>query len=93
MVTQEQRPKPLGGGVKSYIFQVELEADAEGWRAFYPPLEEIGASTWGTTQEEALTNIKEVLEMIVEEFNEQNQSIPADTKMTVSDGAAVTVNL
>ncbi len=79
--------------MKSYIFQIELEPDAEGWRAFYAPLEEIGASTWGTTQEEALTNIKEVLEMIVEEYNEQNQSIPASNKMTVSDGAAVTVNL
>jgi len=31
--------------------------------------------------------------MIVEEYNEQNQSIPASNKMTVSDGAAVTVNL
>ena len=79
--------------MKSYIFQIELEPDAEGWRAFYPPLEEIGASTWGTTQEEALANIKDVLEMIVEEFNEQNESIPASNRMTVSDGAAVTVNL
>ena len=79
--------------MKSYNFQIELEQDADGWRAFFPPLEEIGASTWGTTQVEALANIKEVLEMIVEEFNEQNQSIPANNKMTVSDGAAVTVNL
>ena len=79
--------------MKSYIFQIELEPDAEGWRAFYLPLEEIGASTWGTTQEEALDNIKEVLEMIVEEFNEQNESIPANNRMIVSDGAAVTVNL
>ncbi len=79
--------------MKSYIFQIELEPDAEGWRAFYPPLEEVGASTWGATQEEALDNIKEALEMIVEEFNEQNESIPASNRMIVSDGAAVTVNL
>lgn len=79
--------------MKSYIFKIELEPDAEGWRAFYPPLEDIGASTWGSTQEEALANIKEVLEMIVEEFNEQNQSIPENKRMIVSDGAAVTVNL
>jgi hypothetical protein len=32
--------------VKSYVFRVELEQDDEGWRAFYPPLEDIGASTW-----------------------------------------------
>jgi len=79
--------------VKSYIFQIELEPDAEGWRAFYPPLEEIGASTWGTTQEAVLDNIKEVLEMIVEEFNEQNQSIPASNRRAISDGATVTVSL
>ena len=82
-----------GGGVKSYIFQIELEPDAEGWRAYYPPLEDIGASTWGTSQEEALANIKEVLEMIVEEFNDQNQLIPDNKRMIISDGAAVTVNL
>ncbi|PKB73651.1 MAG: hypothetical protein BZY75_00790 [SAR202 cluster bacterium Io17-Chloro-G7] len=79
--------------MKSYIFQIELEPDAEGWRAFYPPLEDIGASTWGTSQEEALANIKEVLEMIVEEFNYQNQLIPDNKRMIKSDGAAVTVNL
>ena len=79
--------------VKSYIFQIELEPDAEGWRAFYLPLEEFGASTWGSTQEEALGNIQEVLSMIVEEFDEENRAIPENNKMTVSDGAAVTVNL
>ena len=53
--------------MKSYLFKVELEPDEEGWRAFYPPLEEIGASTWGETQEDALKNIQEVLAMILEE--------------------------
>jgi len=55
--------------MKSYLFKVELEPDEEGWRAFYPPLEEIGASTWGETQEEALKNIQEVLSMILEEHH------------------------
>jgi hypothetical protein len=40
--------------VKTYVFKVEVEPDEDGWRAFYPPLEEIGASTWGYTKEEAL---------------------------------------
>ena len=38
--------------MKTYIFSVSLEPDEEGWRAFYAPLEHIGASTWGKTQEE-----------------------------------------
>jgi hypothetical protein len=53
--------------VKTYIFKVELEPDEEGWRAFYGPWENIGASTWGGTQDEALKNIQEVLSMILTE--------------------------
>ena len=79
--------------MKSYIFQVDLEPDEEGWRAFYQPLEELGASTWGLTQDEALRNIQEVLSMIVEEFRQQGELVPGDKRMTVSEGASVTVNL
>ena len=53
--------------MKTYVFRVELESDASGWRAFNPPTEDIDASTWGRTEEEALKNIHEVLSMIVEE--------------------------
>ncbi len=54
--------------MKTYSFKVGLEPDEEGWRAFYPPWEEIGASTWGKTKEKALRNIQEVLSLILEEF-------------------------
>ncbi len=79
--------------MKTYVFRVELEPDEEGWRAFYPPLENIGASTWGETQEEALKNIQEVLSMIVEEFTEEGEPVPVTEQMTVSEGALVTVSL
>ena len=79
--------------MKSYLFKVELEPDEEGWRAFYPALEVIGASTWGETQEEALKNIQEVLSMILEQFEQEGRSIPATEHMTVAEGALVTVNL
>jgi predicted RNase H-like HicB family nuclease len=85
--------KDRGGKVKTYIFKVELEPDEEGWRAFYPAWEEIGASTWGRTRNEALKNIQEVLAMVIEEFVEDRESIPIADKMTVSEGAAVTVTL
>ena len=52
--------------MKTYDFRVQLEPDEEGWRAFCPPLESLGASTWGKSQDEALNNIKEVLTMIVQ---------------------------
>ena len=79
--------------MKSYVFKVDLEPDEEGWRAFYPPLEELGASTWGLTQNEALKNIQEVLSMIVDELTQEGETIPDNDRLTVSEGAAVTVIL
>lgn len=66
--------------MKTYVFKVELESDEEGWRAFYSPWENMGASTWGKTKEEAIKNIQEVLEMIVEEFIEEGKAIPEEPK-------------
>ncbi len=51
-------------------FKVVIEPDEDVWRSYYPPWEHIGAATCGETLEEATTNIKEVLEMIVEEIEE-----------------------
>jgi predicted RNase H-like HicB family nuclease len=58
-----------------------------------PPLENIGASTWGLTQEAAIKNIQEVLSMILEEFEEDGQPIPITKHMIVSEGALVAVAL
>ena len=79
--------------MKSYVFKVEIEPDEEGWRTFYPPLEHIGASTWGETREEALRNIQEVLSMILEEFEQEGSSVPASEHMSVQEGVLVTVNV
>ena len=79
--------------MKTYVFRVELEPDDEGWRAFYPPLEEFGASTWGESQEAALKHIQEVLTMIVEERIEAKQSIQAQESVTVAEGTLVSVTL
>ena len=53
-----------------------MEPDEEGWHIYYPPWASIGASTWGYTREEALYYIKEVLEMIIEEFDEEGIPLP-----------------
>jgi len=39
-------------------------------------LEKEGAATWGYTREEALKNIREVVEMIVEELIEDGKPFP-----------------
>ena len=77
--------------MKSYVFRVELEPDEPGWRAFYPPLEEIGASTWGENKEAALKNIQEVLSMIIDEFIEEGRPVPATENMNVAEGVLVAV--
>lgn len=61
--------------MKSYVFKVEMEPDEDGWHIFYPPWRKIGASTWGKTREEAMKNIREVLEMIMEDRVEENDAI------------------
>ena len=81
-----------GDNVKTYVFHVELEPDDEGWRAFYPPLEGIGASTWGYTQEEALKNISEVLEMLLEGLEERGQSLSDVAEFPASPSALVEIS-
>jgi predicted RNase H-like HicB family nuclease len=80
-----------GPGMKTYVFPVTLEPDGEGWRAFYAPLEQVGASTWGATREEALRNIQEVLDMVVEEFLEEGKDIARTEGVVVTEGTAITV--
>ena len=62
--------------MKTYIFKVLVEPDEDRWFAYCPALKEQGAATWGYTEKEALKNIQEVVEMVVEELIEDGESIP-----------------
>ena len=67
--------------MKTYTFRVIVEEDpyGDGKMAYHihcPDLEEYGASTWGYTEKEALKNIREVVEMIIEELIEEEKPIP-----------------
>ena len=53
--------------MKTYVFKVVVEPDEDRWHAYCPVLEDKGGATWGYTREEALKNISEVVEMIIEE--------------------------
>ena len=79
--------------MKTYVFCVELEPDEEGWRAFYPSLEELGASTWGESQEAALKHSKEVLTMIVEERIEAKEPNQEQESVTVVDRPLISVTV
>jgi predicted RNase H-like HicB family nuclease len=77
--------------MKSYVFPVVIELDEDVWRAYVPELESRGAATWGYTKEEALRNIQEVAQMVIEALLEDGESLPAS--VTVSDQPVVAVSV
>jgi predicted RNase H-like HicB family nuclease len=67
--------------LRTYRFNVIIEPDqdADGnaaWHAYCPALVEIGAATSGRTKGEALRNLNEVVQMIVQELAEDGLPIP-----------------
>ena len=69
--------------MKTYSFQVVLEKDKwpdepnenAVWRAYIPALEHQGASSWGYTQKEALKNLQDAVDLLVEYLLEQGKEI------------------
>ena len=61
---------------KTYTFRVVVESDEDRWHAYCPALVERGGATWGTTKEEALKNIEEVVKMVVESLVEHGEPVP-----------------
>lgn len=80
-----------GVSVKSYIFPVAIERDEDVWRAYVPELEEKGAATWGHTQDEALKNLQEVVQMVIEEMLEDGAPLPEVVTALDRTVVAVTV--
>lgn len=62
--------------MKTYIFQVELEPDEDGWLAYCPALVKCGVATWGCTPKEALQNLQEVADMVLADLVECQDPIP-----------------
>lgn len=63
--------------MKTYTFKVVVEPDNGGWHAYCPALKRHGAVTQGTSYEDALKNINEVVQMIVDELSEEGAPIPS----------------
>ena len=77
--------------MKSYLFRVVVEKDEDVWRAYVPELESRGATTWGHTRDEALRNMEEVLQMVIEDLLQEGESLPSS--VTVTDEPMVAVNV
>jgi predicted RNase H-like HicB family nuclease len=77
--------------MKSYVFRVVLEPDEDAWRAYLPDLESRGGATWGKTREEALRNIHEVAQLVIESMLEDGEPLPAGIGEIDEPVVAVTV--
>jgi len=81
--------------MKTYVFRVVLEPDEGRWFAYCPVLEGKGGATWGYTREEALRNIREVIEMTIQGLVEHGEPIPeepeAEVRISSEPLVAVTV--
>jgi len=79
--------------MRTYVFKVVIEPDEDRWFAYCPALEKEGAATWGYTREEALKNIREVVEMIVEELIEDGKTIPTQEEVLTFSEPRVAVTV
>lgn len=77
--------------MRSYTFPVEIEVDEDRWFVRVPSLEHAGAATWGHSRDEALRNIQEVAQLVIESLIEDGHPLPADIRE--SESPVVSVNV
>lgn len=77
--------------MKTYIIPIALELADDAWHVYAPALEEKGAATWEKTKDEALRNIQEVVQMVVEELLADSEPLPKS--VTVSEQPQVAVSV
>ncbi len=87
--------------MKSYIFKVLFERDKWPdepeenaiWRAYIPVLP--AAHAWGNTQQAAFENLKNAVDLIIEDLMEEGKPIPTDDagQVQVSQEPLLTVTI
>ena len=87
--------------MRTYTFEVVLEKDKwpdepdekAVWRAYIPALEHRGAASWGYTQKEALENLQNAVDLLVEHLLERGEVLPFELspQVQVSDVPLIAV--
>jgi predicted RNase H-like HicB family nuclease len=79
--------------MKTYIFKVFIEEDPKddrmAYHAYCPALK--GCHTWGYSYEEALKNIKEAVDLYVEDLKENGEPIPEEEALEILSEYAISV--
>jgi predicted RNase H-like HicB family nuclease len=85
--------------LKAYTFRVIIEEDPfedgrMAYHAWVPALQAYSCYAWGYTVEEALENLREIVEMVIEELREEGKPIPTQPaeQVVVLEGPRITVN-
>src|SRR5258708_6455748 len=84
------------GPMKSYVFKVAVEPDKfedgrDAWHASCPALK--GCHTWGHTREEALANLREAIDLYVQDLLEAGELVPVGQGTIELPEPAVVVNV
>ena len=81
--------------MKTYTFKVVVEPDEGGFHAYCPALRRYGAVTQGASPAEALKNINEVVQIIVDELQEDGIPLPtaSDNDVEIFEGTRVAVTV
>ncbi|MBI1784982.1 type II toxin-antitoxin system HicB family antitoxin [Candidatus Sumerlaeota bacterium] len=77
--------------MKSYIFPIVVDPDETRWRAHAPGFVEKGAATWVNTRDEAMRNMPEVAQMVIETLLEDGKELPAAIRISEQTMIAVTI--
>jgi predicted RNase H-like HicB family nuclease len=80
-----------GRRMTTYTFQVVVEPDRDVWHAYCPALVRQGGATWGATREQALTNLREVVELVVADLIETGERLPEPVHVSKEPLVSVTV--
>ena len=82
-------PPPKGRG-----FHTEDFDENAVWRAYIPALVHQGAASWGYTQKEALKNLQDAVDLLVECLLEEGEELPSEPypQIQVSDVPLIVVN-
>ncbi len=86
-------------GLKAYTFRVLVEEDPfedgrMAYHAWVPALQAYSCYAWGYTVEEALENLRDIVEMVIEELQEERKPIPTEPaeQVVVLEGPRITIN-
>ena len=70
---------------------IVVDPDDSGYHAYCPALK--GCRTWGHTREEAMANIREAIDLYVQDLLEAGERIPVDQGTIELPEPAVVVNV